>query len=148
MRKSLMVTGALAALLCGGAARAQDPRELVTMPPAMQQDMVDTMQDHLVVLDTILSHLASERYAEAAKLAEQRLTISPYDPARAARIVAAMPPPMQEAEAGLRQAAARLAAAARRADSQRTYPAMIELAGSLSDVTAACTGCHAHYRIR
>jgi hypothetical protein len=148
MRKSLMAMGAVAVLLSPGAARALDPRELVAMAPAMQEDMLNSMQDHLVVLDTILSHLASERYGEAAKLAEQRLTISPYDPAKAARMVAEMPPPMQDAEAGLRQAAIRLAAAARRADSQRDYAAMKEVAGALSDVTAACTGCHAHYRIR
>ena len=148
MRKSLMVVGAVAVLLTAGAARAHDPRELVPMAPALQQDMVNTMQDHLIVLDTILSHLATERYVAAAKLAEQRLTIAPYDPAEAARLLAAMPPPMLEAETGLRHAALRLAAAARRADTQRNYAAMTEVVGALSDVTAACTGCHAHYRIR
>ncbi len=148
MRKSLMLVAAIAVLLSAGAARAEDPRELVPMAPAMRQDMLNTMQDHLVVLDTILSHLASERYAEAAKLAEQRLSIEPYDPDKAGRLLAAMPPPMRQAEADLRQAATRLAAAARRADTQRDYAALKEVAGALSDVTAACTGCHAHYRIR
>lgn len=148
MRKSLMVVGAVAVLLGAGAARAQDPRELVPMSREMQQDMVNTMQDHLVVLDTILSDLATERYAAAAKLAEQRLTVAPYNSAEAARLIAAMPPPMQEAETGLRHAATHLAAAARRADTQRTYAAMTDVVAALSDVTAACTGCHGHYRIR
>lgn len=92
MRRTLTALAPMAALLLYPlAARAEDPRELVPMSAEMRQTMLDSMQDHLVALDTILSHLATERYGDAAKAASERLTIAPFDADKAARIVGAMP---------------------------------------------------------
>ena len=52
------------------AAKAQDFREIVPVPPEIQREMLISMRDHLIVLDTILSNISMERYTEAAALAE------------------------------------------------------------------------------
>ena len=147
MRKTL-ITLAAGTMLLSSAAWAEDPRELVTMPPQQQQDMLIAMRDHLIVLDTLLSHVASERYREAAALAEQRLGLSPFDPEIAVRLTAVMPPAMLEANEAMRDGTKRFAAAAKRADSERSYTALRTLNAAISDITASCNGCHAHYPIR
>jgi predicted CxxxxCH...CXXCH cytochrome family protein len=148
MCKILVTLGAAALLLAPAAGQALDPREQVPLAPQMQESVLNRMRDHLVALDTIISHVAYERYGEAAKLAERRFTMNPFDPAEDARINAALPEPMQAANAALFEAGTRLAAAARKADTDRSYAAIRAVNWALSDITAACNGCHAHYRVR
>jgi len=148
MGRIVMVWTAVALLALTGTARAMDPRELVAMPADVQEDMLTTMRDHLMALDTVLSHVASERYAAAADLAVERFASHSFDRKGAERMAAFMPQPMRDASDGLREAAGRFAVAARAADAERSYRAMKNLAGAISDITATCDGCHAHYRIR
>jgi len=135
---------ALAALPAAG--RADDLRELVTMPPQIQESLLMNMQDHLVALDTIISHVASERFTEAARVADQRLRFSNIE--GEAAITDWFPPAMLEAKDALRTAAARFVSAAKKADRARDYASMREVAWAISDITVACTGCHGHYRVR
>lgn len=148
MRKVVLVLcfGLLAAMPL--AARAQDVREVVAMPPEVQHDMLIAMRDHLIVLDTILSHIAMERYREAAVLAETRLRASPFDPAKEATFAAYVTPDWKEADTALRQSAEGLAAAIRKVDADRSFAAARGLAGAVSNVTVVCVSCHARNRLR
>jgi len=128
------------------AGQAADPRELVSMPPGIQESLLMNMQDHLVALDTIVSHVASERFTEAARIADQRLRFSNTE--GEAAITDWFPPTMLEAKDALRTAATRFAVAAQKADKARDYASMRDVAWAISDITAACTGCHGHYRVR
>jgi hypothetical protein len=128
--------------------RAGDLRELVTMPPEIQESLLMNMQDHLVTLDTILSHVASERFGEAARVAEQRLRFVTTSPEGEASILSWFPTPMLQAREGLLTAAKRFSAAAHLAEQRPDYASLREINWALGDITAACTGCHAHFRVR
>ncbi|SEH30707.1 hypothetical protein [Magnetospirillum fulvum] len=128
------------------AGQAADPRELVPMPPGIQESLLMNMQDHLVALDTIVSHVASERFTEAARIADQRLRFSNTE--GEAAITDWFPPAMMGAKDALRAAATRFAVAAQKADKARDYASMRDVAWAIGDITAACTGCHGHYRVR
>ncbi len=128
--------------------RAQDVREVVSMPPEVQREMLIVMRDHLIVLDTILSDIATERYREAATLAEERLRATPFDSAKEAAFAPYMTAEWKEADASLRQSAKGMATALRRLDTERSYAASKGLAASVSDVTAICVSCHARNRLR
>jgi len=146
MRALLFGIAAFALAATPTSGRASDLRELVTMPPEIQESLLMNMQDHLVALDTILSHVASERFTEAARVADQRLRFSNTE--GEAAITDWFPPEMLEAKAALRTAATRFSDAARKADKSRDYASMRDIAWAISDITAACTGCHGHYRVR
>ena len=148
MRKCLMVLclGLLAAMPVS--VRAQDVREVVPMPPAVQHDMLIAMRDHLIVLDTILSDVAIGRYSEAARLAEERLRASPFDPAKEAMFATYMTDEMKDADAALRQSAKGLATAIRKLDGDRSFAASQGVAAAVSNVTAICVSCHTRNRLR
>ena len=143
------------AVLCLGlvsvlplSASAQDVREVVPMPPEVQRDMLIAMRDHLIVLDTILADLATERYSEAARMAEERLRASPFDPEKEKTFNAYMTDEMKDADAALRQSAKGLAIAIRKLDSDRNFAASKGVSGAVSNVTAICVSCHTRNRLR
>lgn len=146
MRAFRIGLAALAIATIPLAGRAADPRELVTMPPGIQESLLMNMQDHLVALDTIVSHVASERFTEAARVADQRLRFS--NTAGEEAITDWFPPEMLKAKDDLRAAANRFSIAAQKADKARDYASMRDVAWAISDVTVACTACHGHYRVR
>ncbi|MDO8608290.1 MAG: hypothetical protein Q7R40_17280 [Phaeospirillum sp.] len=148
MRKIVLTlcVGLLAALPLAG--RAQDVREVVPMPPEVQRDMLIAMRDHVIVLDTVFSHMATERYREAAALVEERLRAAPFDPAKEAAFAAYANADMKEADAALRHAAKGLAAAIRKLDAARDYAAAKGVSAATSNVTTTCVSCHARNRLR
>ncbi|EPY01249.1 hypothetical protein [Magnetospirillum fulvum] len=112
MRAIAIGLAAVALAAAPAAGQAQDLRELVTMPPQVQESLLMNMQDHLVALDTIISHVASERFTEAARVADQRLRFS--NPEGEAAITDWFPPEMLGAKDALRAAATRFANAAKK----------------------------------
>ena len=148
MRKGLAIVclGLLAAMPLPSL--AQDVREVIPMPPEVQRDMLIAMRDHLIVLDTILSDVATERYSEAARMAEERLRASPFDPAKEAEFVTYMTGEMKESDQALRQSAKGLAAAIRRLDNDRSFAASRGVSAAVSNVTAICVNCHTRNRLR
>ncbi|MGE5546510.1 MAG: hypothetical protein ACM33T_06420 [Solirubrobacterales bacterium] len=142
-------TLALAALLAlTSPARADDQRQMVTMPAPMQEHMLASMRDHLATLGEILSALAAERFDDAAKVAESRLGMSSYGLHGAAHMAPYMPDGMKQAGNALHHAASRFALAAQEVDLDRSYSGMRRLTAALDEMTAACNACHAGYRIR
>jgi hypothetical protein len=131
-----------------GPARAEDGRYLVQMPARMQEHMLTSMRDHLVVLGDILAHVAAERYGEASKIAEERLGMSSYDLHDSRHMAAFMPKPMQEAGDRLHRSSSRFAILAKDVDIARSYESMLGLSRALNEMTSACNACHAGFRIR
>lgn len=129
-------------------ARADDARELVTLPPMMQDHMLANMRDHLAVLHEILTDIATEKFTDAGKVAEARLGMSSLALHGASHMAPHMPKGMQNAGSEMHHAASRFALMAQEADIDRSYDAMKKLMGAMGDVTAACAACHAGYRIR
>jgi len=149
MKRTLLSAALLAgAMSAAGAASAADTRQLVEMPPQMQEHMLASMRDHLEVLNQILDDLSAERYDAAAKRAEERLGMSSFGLHGAGHMAPYMPKGMQQAGSELHRAASRFALAAQEADIDRSYAKLRSLNGAVAEMTTACTACHAGYRIR
>jgi hypothetical protein len=140
---------ALLFLLAGlSAGQAQDTRELVKLPPPMQEHMLGNMRDHLATLNDILGAVADEKYDAAAKVAEARLGMSSLSLHGAAHLAQFMPKPMQDIGTSMHHAASRLVIVLQDASVAPTADAMRKINGALHEVTSACEACHAGYRLR
>jgi hypothetical protein len=130
------------------AARAEDSRQLVSLPAPMQAHMLANMRDHLLALSEILDYLSAEKFAEAAQVAEKRIGMSSLGLHGASHMAPYMPKPMQDIGSSMHRAASRFATLAMDADVKRSYESLREVNKALHDVTTACVACHAGYRIR
>jgi hypothetical protein len=131
-----------------GAGAAQDSRELVRLPEPMQEHMLGNMRDHLATLNEIIGDIADNKLDAAAKLAEQRLGMSSLALHDAAHLAPFMPQPMQDMGTSMHHAASRLVMVLQDASITPTVESMRDVNRALHEVTSACAGCHAAYRIR
>jgi hypothetical protein len=131
-----------------GAGQAQDARQLVKLPPPLQEHMLGNMRDHLATLNEILGDIADAKYDAAAKIAEQRLGMSSLSLHGAAHLAPYMPKPMQDIGTGMHHAASRLVIVLQDASTAPTAEAMREINRALYAVTTQCEACHAGYRVR
>lgn len=128
-----------------GTPRAADTRELVTFPPPLIEETMANMRDHLQALQEIQEHLGMGHTDVAAKIAESRLGMSSLGLHGAAEVSKFMPQGMQDVGSVMHRAASRFAIAAQ--DAGVTGDMKPVFAG-LAEITAACVGCHAGYRLR
>lgn len=127
---------------------AQDARQFVKLPEPMQEHMLSNMRDHLVTLNGIIGDLGDGKFDEAAKIAEQRLGMSSLPAHDAAHMAPFMPKPMQDMGTSMHHAASRLVIVLQDASITPSVQSMQDINRTLHEVTSACTGCHAAYRIR
>ncbi len=120
---------------------AEDNRQLVELPPMMQQHMMSNMRDHLAAINEILASMASESLDEAADIAENRLGMSSLGLHGASHMAKFMPEQMRQIGTSMHRAASRFALVAQEGDALAAYQ-------SLGEITSACVACHAAYRIR
>ena len=118
-----------------------DPRQLVFFPEKMQDHMMSNMRDHLVTINKILIYLGNDEMDKAAEIAEQRLGMSSLQSHGAAHVAKFMPEGMSKAGTAMHKSASRFALKAQEGDLIASYK-------MLSEITSACTACHAGYRIR
>jgi hypothetical protein len=131
-----------------GPSQAQDTRQLVKLPPMMQEHMLGNMRDHLATLNAILGDVADAKYDAAAKIAEARLGMSSLSLHGAAHLAPFMPKPMQDIGTSMHHAASRLVIVLQDASTAPTAEAMREINRALYAVTTQCEACHASYRVR
>ncbi len=146
--KYLWRAGLLASLLIPFAplsAAAQDARQLVKLPPMMQEHMLNNMRDHLRALTDIQTALAQKDFNKAADIAEQRLGLSSLEAHGAAHMAPYMPKPMQDIGTEMHRAASRFA---RTAQEAAVKGDMSPVFAGLASVLQQCVACHTTYRIR
>lgn len=127
---------------------AEDVRELVTVPPPMQEHMLANMRDHLATLNTVIGEIGEGEFDAASKLLEGRLGMSSLPLHQAAEMAPYFPQPMQDAGTSMHRAASRLAIALEDASVTRTFDSMRTVDAAMHQVTSACVACHAAYRLR
>jgi len=120
---------------------ADDSRQLVQLPPMMQQHMLSNMRDHLRAINEILIAMAKDELDQAADIAEQRLGMSSLQSHGAGHMAQFMPAAMRMSGTSMHKAASRFALKAQEGDALTAYR-------SLSEITSSCVDCHAAYRIR
>ena len=138
-----------ASLLASSIANADtDQRKLVKFPAPMRTHMLGNMRDHLTALHEIQAALAARKLDQAADIAETRIGMSSLASHHAAQMAPYMPQPMQDMGTTMHRAASRLAIVLQDAAVSPSVDSMRDVNRVLHEVTTACTGCHASYRIR
>jgi len=110
--------------------------------------MLGNMRDHLATINDIIGDVADNNFNEAATRAEQRLGMSSLALHDAAHMAPFMPKQMQDLGTSMHRAASRLAIVLQDAAVVQTVEARRKVDRALHEVTSACAGCHANYRLR
>ena len=135
----------LLGLLLSVPAMAEDTRQLATLPPPAQETLRQEMLANLVALNEILGLVAADKIKEAGIVAEQQLGLSAQGKNRDKPFEARPGPHMPAAMHALgiegHRAASEFAKAAQTGDRNRAM-------ALLPNLTNACVGCHASWRIR
>lgn len=152
MKRTMMAAIAAVAMMAmtaGWQARAaEDTRQLVKLPPMMQEHMMGNMRDHLRALNEIFGALAAGKVDKAADIAEQRLGMSSLGKHGAEHMAQFMPKGMQAIGTGMHKAASQFVIVARDAELAPGREAMRKTFGALKVLTDSCIACHAAYRLR
>lgn len=127
------------------AALAADGRQLVKMPPPMQEHMLANMRDHLTAMGEIQAALGKGDFDRAADVAEQRIGMSSLLAHDASHMAPYMPQNMQDIGTSMHRSASRFARTAQEAAVTRDLPKTL---GALADLTQQCAACHASYGLR
>ena len=127
---------------------SDDPRQLVPLPAPMQEHMPGNMRDHLNTLNTVIGDIADANFDAASKLLEERARDEFATLHHAVEMAPYFPQPMQDAGTNMHHAASRLAIALQNAAVTQTFDSMRDVDAALHEVTSACVGCHAAYRLR
>ena len=148
-RTVLAAAGFFLAINEGGpAGAADDARQLVKLPPMMQEHMLANMRDHLVALNEILGELADGNVDEAAKIAEARLGMSSLSLHGADHLGKFMPAEMGAIGTQMHRAASRFVIVAQDAEMNPGKDAQHKVYRALQEITDNCNACHQGYRIR
>ncbi len=131
----------LALMSVGVSAANEDNRQMVDLPEMMQQHMMSNMRDHLAAINEILLNMSTGSLDRAADIAESRLGMSSLGTHGASHMAGFMPAGMRSAGTAMHRAASRFALKAQEGEPLSAFKV-------LSEVTAACVGCHSAYRIR
>lgn len=130
------------------ATAAEDGRELVKLPPKMQEHMLANMRDHLVALDEMLGALAEGNIDETTEIAERRLGMSSLSLHGAAHMAKFMPENMRAIGTQMHRAASRFVIVARDAELDPGKDSQRKVYKALQAITQNCNACHQSYRIR
>jgi hypothetical protein len=120
-------------------------RQPVSFPPALKEETLSNMRDHLLAIQEITAYLADRKFDAAAEIAETRLGLSSLQRHGAHEVAKYMPDGMQLIGHGMHQTASRFAVAAQEAGATGdTGPAL----RALSQMQASCVACHAAYQLK
>ncbi len=141
----LLLTAALAPR---AVTASEDSRELVKLPPMMQEHMLANMRDHLVAMDEMLAALATGDIDTATKVAETRLGMSSMSLHGAEHMGPYMPKAMGAIGTQMHRAASQFVIVARDAELEPGLNAQRKVYKALQAITENCNACHQAYRIR
>jgi cytochrome c556 len=127
---------------------SEDDRELVKLPPMMQEHMLANMRDHLIAIEEILGELASGNVDEASAIAENRLGMSSLSLHGAEHLGKFMPEAMGAIGTQMHRAASRFSIVAQDAELNAGKTPQRKVYKALQEITENCNACHRAYRIR
>ena len=132
----------------GPATASEDGRELVKLPPMMQEHMLANMRDHLAALNDLLAELAEGNIEKATAIAEGRLGMSSLSLHGAEQLSKFMPQAMAMLGTRMHHAASRFVIVARDAELDPGRESQHKVYKAPQEITDNCNACHQTYRIR
>ncbi|MEW6133289.1 MAG: hypothetical protein AB1591_09025 [Pseudomonadota bacterium] len=124
---------------------APDTRQPVSFPPALKEETLANMRDHLHAIQEITAHLAEKQFDAAAEVAETRLGLSSLKRHGAHEVAKYMPEGMRQIGHGMHQSASQFAVVAQEAGATGDSAAALR---ALSQVQTSCVACHAGYQLK
>lgn len=136
-----MFSGAYAEAPAEKATVGKDLRQFVTLPEQARHLMRADMLDHLAALNEIIGHLAENKFADAAEVAEKRMGNSSMGKHRATGMGPGrfMPLEMRNLGWAMHDAASEFSRIAAEGDMKKAHSALQKLTGT-------CVACHYSYR--
>jgi len=128
----------LASSLCHA---ANDNRVMVELPLPMKVHMLQNMRGHLQVIDQLLKLLSEEKLDQASELAESELGMSSLNKHGASHMAPYYPEAMRQAGIAMHKSASQFSRVVQEGD-------VLVSVKALREITAACTACHAGYRVQ
>jgi cytochrome c556 len=142
-----------------------DTRELLHFPPEMEIIFLQNMRDHVETLNAVLQAVAEGDYAEASKVAKERLGLDspaaagckpaatgkdamskmPAPNSMDAMMAMYMPEAMRNIGLAMHTSASEFAEVAAKAATTHDTASVIK---ALSNIMPNCVACHSTYRIR
>ena len=119
---------------------ANDNRVMVELPVPMKDHMLQNMRGHLQVIDQLLKLLSEEKLDQASELAESELGMSSLNKHGASHMAPYYPEAMRQAGSAMHKSASQFSRVAQEGD-------VLASVKALRKITAACTACHAGYRV-
>lgn len=144
----LMLVSAGWSLGPSSATAAEDSRELVDLPPMMQEHMLANMRDHLSALNDMLGALSEGNIDQATDIAEKRLGMSSLSLHGAEQFGKVMPKAMGAFGMQMHHAASRFVIAAQDAELNPGKESQHDVYKALQGITGSCNDCHQAYRLR
>lgn len=144
----LLFAATVLCLMISTSEASEDKRELVKLPPMMQEHMLANMRDHLAALDEILGELSEGNINKSVAIAEKRLGMSSLSHHGADAFAAYMPEPMQAIGTQLHHAASQFVLVAQDAELNPGKTSQHAVYKALKGITENCNACHQAYRIR
>ena len=130
------------------ATSAEDSRELVELPPMMQEHMLANMRDHLSTLNDMLGMLAEGNVDAAADIAEKKLGMSSLTLHGAEAFGKVMPKAMGAIGTQMHKASSRFVIVAQDAELNPGKASQRKVYRALQEITENCNACHQAYRLR
>lgn len=118
-----------------------DSRVALNLPTQMEEHLLGSMRQHLIVINQLLGMLGREEFSEAAELAESELGMSSLDKHGASHIAKFYPKVSAQFGTDMHKAASRFARIAEEGDALVAYRAV-------GEITQNCVGCHATAKVR
>lgn len=139
---------AAAASLSAIADEVEDARQLVELPPNIEQKMLENMRDHITALDEIIGAVEAGNYEKAEDIAEYRLGWSSLVRRGDQEVANHWATPMQKMADQMYRASSNFVIVAQNASVEDNKESYQKLMRALRDMTSACRGCHEAFRVR
>ena len=139
---------AITVSLSVSAGEMKDTRTLIKLPSDIEKKMLVNMRDHIAALDHIIQAVKSGEYDKAQEVAESRLGWSSLVRRGDQEVANHWAKPMQKMADQMYRSASDFAHVAQNASVEDSKESYQKVLSALGDITAACRGCHASYRVR
>jgi cytochrome c556 len=140
--RTLMASLTIFSLLMAVAARADDPRTPVTLPPDIRADFLAEMRRHMDSLDDVLVRLAAGDFKGAAATARAELV-----PGSGKGFGRYLPIDFRELGLAMHRAAAAFASTAEKAATPPSAADWQAAVKGVQEISGQCRACHGAFRV-
>ena len=143
MRRMILAAGLVVAALATPAAKAEDSRTAVDLPPDVKTQFLEHMRTHMNALNDVVQLMAQGKIREAGSTARKEMAIG-----QGQGFGRYMPPEFREMGFEYHRAADDFARIASEVPEPPDAAGWSKLVDGLAKVTVRCNACHAVFQVK